>query len=136
MHRRDFLILTAAVTLAPALPARAAEAYDPDRLDALRAAGKTVFLDFNADWCSTCRAQERVIGALRKENPAYDRAMTFVSVDWDQWKDGMLVAELNIPRRSTLVVLKGEAEIGRIVAGTGRAEIAALLDKGLAAAGA
>lgn len=135
MNRRNVLILTAAALLAPALSARAAEAYDPERLDALRAAGMTVLLDFKADWCSTCRAQERVITALRRENPAYDRALTFVNVDWDRWKDGFLVAELAIPRRSTLVVLKGDAEIGRIVAGTGRAEIAALLDKGLAAAG-
>ncbi|MFN6977528.1 MAG: thioredoxin, partial [Gemmobacter sp.] len=57
----------------------------------------------------------------------------FIDVDWDQWKSSALVAERNIPRRSTLVVLKGEREIARVVAQTGRAEIKALLDTALAA---
>jgi thiol-disulfide isomerase/thioredoxin len=135
MLRRDFLLMTAAISLALPLSARAATAYDPATLKADMAAGKTIFLDFKADWCSTCRAQERVIGALRAENPAYDDAITFVNVDWDLWKDGDLVRDMNIPRRSTLVVLKGETELGRIVAGTGRAEIKALLDLALGAAG-
>lgn len=135
MLRRDFLLLTAAVTLAAPLSARAGgAAYDPDRLDADLAAGKTVFLDFKASWCSTCAAQERVIEALKAENPDYAANVLFVDVDWDMWKDGMLVAELGIPRRSTLVVLKGETELGRIVAGTARAEIKALMDTALAAA--
>ena len=42
---------------------------------------------------------------------------------------------LNIPRRSTLVALEGGQEIGRIVAGTSKAEIPALFDTALAAAG-
>jgi thioredoxin 1 len=135
MQRRDFLLLTAAVTLAAPLSARAGgTAYDPDQLDADLAAGKTIFLDFKASWCSTCAAQERVIEALKAENPDYAANVLFIDVDWDQWKDGMLVAELGIPRRSTLVVLKGDAELGRIVAGTGRAEIKALMDTALAAA--
>ena len=42
--------------------------------------------------------------------------------------------ELNIPRRSTLVVLKGDKELGRVVAETGRDKIKALMDTALAAA--
>ena len=134
MNRRDFLIATAAVTLALPVAAHAAADYTPELLRAELAAGKTVFLDFMASWCSTCAAQERVISALRKENPAYDRAISFINVDWDQWADGELVRQLNIPRRSTLVVLKGERELGRIVAGTARDEIKALMDLALQAA--
>ena len=134
MNRRDFLIATAAVTLALPVAAHAAADYTPELLRAELAAGKTVFLDFKASWCSTCAAQERVISALRKENPAYDRAISFINVDWDQWADGELVRQLNIPRRSTLVVLKGERELGRIVAGTARDEIKALMDLALQAA--
>ena len=135
MNRRDFLIATAAVTLAMPLAAQAAARdYAPDLLAAELAAGKTVFLDFRASWCSTCAAQGRVIEALLQENPAYARAISFINVDWDRWGDGDLVKALNIPRRSTLVVLKGKAELGRVVAQTGKAEIKALLDLALAAA--
>lgn len=134
MHRRDFLLLTATVSLAPALARASVVDYTPGLVDRELAAGKTLFVDFAADWCSTCAAQERVIGALRTENPAYDAALTFVRVDWDQYSRDPLTQRLNIPRRSTLVVLKGDAEIGRIVAGTRRDEIRALMDAGLAAA--
>jgi thioredoxin 1 len=134
MNRRDFLIATAAVTLAMPVIAHAAVDYTPDLLKAELAAGKTVFLDFKASWCSTCAAQERVITALRAENPDYDQSISFINVDWDQWADGDLVRQLNIPRRSTLVVLKGDQELGRIVAGTAKDEIRALLDLALQAA--
>ncbi|MFN4193387.1 MAG: thioredoxin family protein [Tabrizicola sp.] len=135
MNRRDFLMATAAVTLAMPLRARAAAAdYTPDLLQAELAAGKTVFLDFKASWCSTCAAQERAINALLQENPAYEKAIRFINVDWDQWGNGDLVRQLNIPRRSTLVVLKGDKELGRIVAGTAKDEIKALMDLALQAA--
>jgi thioredoxin 1 len=44
-----------------------------------------------------------------------------------------LAQQLRIPRRSTLVLLKGREELGRIVAGTSKAEIKSLLDKAFAA---
>lgn len=75
-----------------------------------------------------------MIGALKAENPAYAEAITFVNVDWDTYRTAELTRSLNIPRRSTLVVLKGDAELGRIVAGTGKSEIKALLDTALTAA--
>jgi thiol:disulfide interchange protein len=135
MRRRDFLALSAAVTVAMPIKARAAALdYTPGLVDERLAAGETVFVDFKASWCSTCAAQERVLNALKAENPAYERAITFVNVDWDNYRDDDLAVFLNIPRRSTLVVLKGDQELGRIVAGTGKAQIKALMDTALAAA--
>lgn len=135
MNRRHFLVTTAAaLTLAPA--AFAAEDYTPGLVAAELAAGKTVFLDFKASWCSTCAAQERVLDALKAENPGYEQAISFIDVDWDTYKTADITTRLNIPRRSTLVVLKGDRELGRIVAGTGRDEIKALMDTALQAAGA
>ena len=61
----------------------------------------------------------------------YDKALTFVAVDWDGYRDHDVTTSRNIPRRSTLLVLKGDQELGRIVAGTSTKEIKALLDKGL-----
>ena len=138
MLRRDFLRLSAAVSLSLPLGMRAAGAvgidYTPGLVDARLAAGETLFVDFAASWCSTCAAQARVINALRAEDPAYDAALTFVRVDWDAYRNDPLTERLAIPRRSTLVVLKGEAEIGRLVAETGRDRIKTLMDAGLAAA--
>lgn len=136
MQRRDILISAAAMALVPA-GARALDGavdYRPGLVDEALARGETVFLDFAAVWCTTCRAQERVINQLTAENPAYLEAVTFIRVDWDTYRTAEITRRLNIPRRSTLVVLKGDRELGRIVAGTGTRIIRELLDTALAAA--
>lgn len=135
MNRRDFLVLSAAASLTP-LTVQAAEPvfYTPGAAEAAMDAGKVVLLDFWASWCSTCAAQERVLSTLRAENPAYAKNIVFFIVDWDEHGKGPLSKSLKIPRRSTLVALKGRQEIGRIVAGTSKADIKALLDKALASA--
>ena len=132
MQRRTFLIGAASTMLAP-MAAKAAGFidYKPGAIQSALSAGKTVFVDYSATWCSTCARQERVITALRAQNPAYDQAMTFIKVDWDTYKNDTVTKSRNIPRRSTLLVLRGEAELGRIVAGTSEAQIKELLDKGL-----
>jgi thiol-disulfide isomerase/thioredoxin len=135
MNRRDFLAASAALSLAP-LAANAGEPtiYTPGSAEAAMDAGKIVLLDFWASWCSTCAAQGRVLAALKAENPAYEEKIVFFQIDWDDYGKGELAKALNVPRRSTLVALKGREEIGRLIAGTAEADIKALLDTALAAA--
>ncbi|MEO0371785.1 MAG: thioredoxin family protein [Pseudomonadota bacterium] len=132
MRRRTFI---AAGLAALTIPATAWAAgfvdYTPGLIDQALADGKTVFVDYGAKWCTTCKRQERVINALREADPAYDAAMTFVKVDWDSFRNADVTVSRNIPRRSTLLVLRGEDELGRIVAGTGESQIKALMDLGL-----
>ena len=136
MNRRTFIAATSAILLsAPAFAGGGTIDYTPGLIDAALEDGKTVFVDYAASWCSTCARQERVINALRAANPAYDEAIMFVRVDWDKYGREDVSVFRNIPRRSTLIVLKGEDELGRIVAGTSEADIKALMDTGLAAAG-
>lgn len=133
MNRRMFLASGAALSLMP-LSAQAAGfvEYEPGMIKAALAEGKTVFVDYAATWCSTCKRQERVINALRGQNPAYDAAMTFIKVDWDTYGSHEVTRSRGIPRRSTLILLRGEEELGRIVAGTAESQIKALMDQGLA----
>jgi thiol-disulfide isomerase/thioredoxin len=138
MNRRHVLFLSAAALIGLSLPtsSRAGDTidYTPGFIQEALADGKTLFVDFAADWCSTCARQERVINALRAENPAYDENIVFVRVDWDDFGREEVSTSRNIPRRSTLLVLRGEDELGRIVAGTGADEIRSLLDTALTAA--
>ena len=132
MKRRSFLGLAAAALALPRA-AMAATAYTPGLVKKHLDQGDVVFLDFKASWCSTCAAQERVIKALKAENPDYEAKVTFIDVDWDEHGKSALTKSLKIPRRSTLVVLKGDKELGRIVAQTGTAQIKALMDTALGA---
>ena len=71
---------------------------------------------------------------LKAENPDYEANITFVNIDWDTYGRSSFAQRLNIPRRSTLVVLKGDTEVGRLVAETREDRIKALLDAALNAA--
>lgn len=134
MKRRDFLTLSAAATCLPFLAHAGTNtlAYTPGLVKKQLAAGNTVLVDFYTDWCTTCKSQQRTIATLRGENADYNENIVFVEVDWDVHSRSKLAKELKIPRRSTLVMLRGTDELGRIVAGTRRADIKALLDSGLA----
>ncbi len=135
MNRRSFIVTATAALATPGISlANGGTKATPEEVVQALADGKTVFVDFYTDWCTTCAAQTRAIIALREENPQYEETITFLSIDWDAHKNSELANALEIPRRSTLIVLKGGAEYGRIVAGTSRAEIKELMDAGVAAA--
>lgn len=134
MKRRDFLIATAAAAFVPLAAQAEIVDYTPGLIEAALTDGKTVFVDYSAEWCGTCKRQERVINALRAAHPEYDAEIMFVRVDWDDFKNHEVTKSRGIPRRSTLLVLQGDQELGRIVAGTSEADIKGLLDTGLAAA--
>ncbi len=132
MKKRTFIGAVAALALAPlGALAEGFTDYTPGIIQSALDEGKTVFVDYSATWCGTCKRQERVIAELRAENPAYDDAMTFVKVDWDTYKNHDVTLFRSIPRRSTLIVLRGDDELGRNVAGTAKADIMALMDLGL-----
>ncbi|MDA0962695.1 MAG: thioredoxin family protein [Proteobacteria bacterium] len=139
MKRRDFLISALAASVAVpgaalAMELKTIEFDDTDPIAAALAEGRTVFVDYTTDWCSTCASQLRTINALRSENPEYDANIVFVRVDYDIFGKAPVTTARNIPRRSTLIVLKGDAELGRIVAGTGKDAMKALMDTALTAA--
>ena len=72
-----------------------------------------------------------MLDELRASSPKHNEAITFMKVDWDTFKEHPVTTSRKIPRRSTLVLIKGGEEVGRIVAGTSKEAIKALLDKAL-----
>ena len=68
---------------------------------------------------------------LRVGNPEYDKSITFVLIDWDTFSAHAVTKVRKIPRRSTLVLIQGGRETGRLVAQTSEQNIKELLDRGL-----
>jgi thioredoxin 1 len=132
MNRRTFIsVLTGLVLMSGMSFANESIVYTPGLIKERLSAGETLFVDYSATWCSTCKRQEKILNEIRKNNSFYDEKMTFVKIDWDTYKDHEVTSSRNIPRRSTLLVLRGNEEIGRIIAGTDPKEIESLMDKGL-----
>ena len=92
--------------------------YSIAALAAAQKADKPVALHFRADWCPTCRAQDKVLESLKSE-PGLD--LTVLAVNYDTEKD--LKRRFGINSQSTLVVLKGQKETSRLVGETSRPNI-------------
>ncbi len=124
--RRKFLFASAAAgacLTGLGLPAFAS-AYSEGAFEAAQAAGKSIILEFYADWCPTCRAQSPVVRSLLSSS--YDGFVIF-TVDYDNQK--AVVKKFGVRRQSTLIVFKGNAEKGRAVGITSEGAIAKLLAK-------
>jgi thiol-disulfide isomerase/thioredoxin len=87
--------------------------YTAAALAQAQKAGQPVALHFHADWCPTCRAQEKVLQGLKSE-PSLD--LTVLVANYDSEKE--LKRRFNIRAQSTLVVLRGEKETYRMVGDT------------------
>lgn len=100
--------------------------YSAAALAQAQTANQPVALHFHADWCPTCRAQDKVLQSL-KSDPALD--LTVLLVNYDTEKD--LKRRFNVRAQSTLVVLHGQKESARLVGETGSAPIREALKSAL-----
>jgi thiol:disulfide interchange protein DsbD len=58
-------------------------AFSPERVASLRAEGRPVFIDFTADWCLSCKVNERVALGTDAVRGAFERAnVALVVADW------------------------------------------------------
>ena len=92
-----------------------------------KAAGKTVLLDFHADWCPVCKKQGPVLGGLVREDKLKDIAAFKVNYD----DETALKKQLKVTSQSTLIVFKGEKLVSRAVGVTDKDKIRALIEKAL-----
>jgi len=121
-------ILLAAVLFSNAALAHALDIqpYSAAALAEAQKAGKPVALHFRADWCPTCRAQDKMLESLKAE-PGLN--LTVLAVNFDTEKE--LKRKFNIRSQSTLVLLHGHKEVGRSINDTTAAGLRAALKTAL-----
>ena len=115
---RSALFAQTAAAVAVGLMAFAAHAleikpYSAEALQAAQAAGQPVAVHFRADWCPTCRAQDKSFVQLKAERGL---DITVLSADYDKEKD--LKRAMNVRTQSTLIVFKGKEEKARLAGET------------------
>lgn len=122
--RRTALGLTLAA-LAPMALALDIQPYSAERLTQLQASGKAVGVHFHAEWCGTCKAQEKALQSIRAEGSLPGVAL--LVADYDKEKD--LRKQMKVRAQSTLVVFKGNQEVARVGGDTETSKIKAALAK-------
>ena len=101
-----FLLLTCS-SLARALDI---QPYTANGLQQAQSAGKPVAVHFHADWCSTCKAQEKAFNGLRGDPQL--KGLTLLVANYDTERD--LKKAMNVRSQSVVVVFKGSKETARI----------------------
>lgn len=94
--------------------ANAPQPFTEAAFDAAQKAGKPILIDTYATWCDICARQKPIIDKLLGE-PQYKNLITF-RVNFDTQKNVM--RQFNARVQSTLIVFRGDKEVGRSVGET------------------
>jgi thiol-disulfide isomerase/thioredoxin len=101
--------------------------FDQAAFDAAQAQGKPVLVEVTASWCPVCKAQAPTLSKLRSD-PRFKDLISF-DIDFDSQKD--LLRKFNVSKQSTLIMFKGNQEVGRSTGDTNPSSIEALLAKAI-----
>ena len=90
--------------------------------DSVKTSGKTVLLDFYADWCGPCRMVSPLVDEIAEENPQY--VVGKINVDNDP-ELAQAFGVLSIP---TLVVMKDGQVASQVTGARPKAQILSMLE--------
>ena len=102
-----FVLLLAVSGLARALDI---QPYTTNALQQAQAAGKPVAVHFHADWCPTCKEQEKAFNGLRGDSQL--KGITLLVANYDNERE--LKKAMNVRSQSVVVVFRGSKETARI----------------------
>lgn len=121
--------LTAALTFSLAAGfanALDSQAYSAQALNDAQQAGKPVALHFHADWCPTCRAQEKAFNDLKADKSL---ALTILVVNYD--RERALKQKLGVRTQATVIVYRGSQETARVAGETDPVKLCTALQSAL-----
>jgi len=120
-------LLTVLAMLFPLFAHAVGEPYTQEKMDALSKAGKPTLVFIYADWCPTCKAQEKVLGELLPTDEF--KTLTTLKVNFDEQK--AVLRAFGVKYQSTFILFKDGKEVIRVTAETNRERIAEWLRQAL-----
>ncbi len=93
-----------------------------DNFEDIVSSGKTVLLDFYADWCGPCRMVSPIVDEIAEENPQY--LVGKINVD----EEPELASAFGVNTIPTLAVLKDGKVVNQSAGARPKAQILAMLD--------
>ncbi len=93
-----------------------------NNFDSLKTSGKTILIDFYADWCGPCRMVSPIIDQIAEENPQY--IVGKINVD----KEPDLAKEFKILSIPTMAVMKNGKVIKQSTGAKPKPQILAMLE--------
>jgi thiol-disulfide isomerase/thioredoxin len=103
------------------------KSYSEAAFSEAKAGGKTVLLDFHADWCPVCQKQGPLLQSLLQE----DKFKGIVAFKANYDNETELKKQFKVTNQSTLIVFKGEKAVSRATWVSDKEKIRALMEKGL-----
>jgi thiol-disulfide isomerase/thioredoxin len=100
----------------------AGQAITSTELADIEKKGKSAVISTHAEWCSTCKTQDKVLAGFMKD-PEYKNVI-FYQVDYDNQKD--LLKALKVRTQSTIIVYKNGKEVARATGDTKEAALSKL----------
>jgi thioredoxin 1 len=120
---RALVSLALILALATGAASAAGTPFNAATFQKLLAEGKPVAVDFHADWCPICRAQEPLLRSITAE-PEF-HGLTILVANFDT--ETALRKSLNVRQQSTLVVFRNGREVARSTGDTTEAGLTKLL---------
>jgi hypothetical protein len=131
MHRVFTTLLMLAAIAYSTVAAAEFTTFDKAKFEALVKSNTPVVLHSHEWWCSTCRAQTKVLENLQKD-PKFSKVTMFRA---SPGGDRDALAPMKVTSRSIFLVFAGGKEIGRLDWITDEMQIRALVEKAVAQAG-
>lgn len=120
-------LMTLLATLFPLFAHAVGEPYTQEKMDSLNKAGQSTLVFVYADWCPTCKAQEKILNELLPT--AEFKGLATLKVNFDKQKT--VLRAFGVKYQSTFILFKGGKEVVRVTAETDRERIAEWLRQAL-----
>lgn len=120
-------LMTLLATLFPLFAHAVGEPYTQEKMDSLNKAGQSTLVFVYADWCPTCKAQEKILNELLPT--AEFKGLATLKVNFDEQKT--VLRAFGVKYQSTFILFKGGKEVVRVTAETDRERIAEWLRQAL-----